>query len=156
MVLSGDPLRLSFRTDLVGIKLTEYESLVAKMSTVNLVQERDHVSWQLHKSGQFLTRSMHLHLIDQGFPFRRKLIWKLKVPLKIKIFLWYLSKGVILTKDNLARHNWHGSHKCCFCNSKETIQHLLFDCHHSKSIWRVVQVATGLTSPRSLGHLVGT
>jgi hypothetical protein len=32
--------------------------------------------------------------------------WKAKIPLKIKIFLWYLWKGVILTKDNLAKRHW--------------------------------------------------
>jgi hypothetical protein len=26
--------------------------------------------------------------------------WKAKIPLKIKIFLWYLWNGVVLTKDN--------------------------------------------------------
>ena len=34
-----------------------------------------------------------------------KHMWKLKIPLKIKIFMWYLKRGVILTKDNLARWN---------------------------------------------------
>jgi len=35
--------------------------------------------------------------------FTNKSIWKLKLSLKIKIFLWYLQRGVILTKDNLAK-----------------------------------------------------
>ena len=30
-------------------------------------------------------------------------LWKLRLPLKIKIFMWYLKRGVTLTKDNLAR-----------------------------------------------------
>jgi hypothetical protein len=30
-----------------------------------------------------------------------KYLWKLKIPLKIKIFMWFLNKKVILTKDNL-------------------------------------------------------
>ena len=30
-------------------------------------------------------------------------IWRVKIPLKIKVFLWYLKMGVILTKDNLAK-----------------------------------------------------
>jgi hypothetical protein len=34
--------------------------------------------------------------------------WKLKVALKIKIFLWYLKREVVLTKDNLVRRNWDG------------------------------------------------
>jgi hypothetical protein len=29
-------------------------------------------------------------------------LWKLKVPLKIKIFLWFSKKRVILTKNNFA------------------------------------------------------
>jgi hypothetical protein len=37
------------------------------------------------------------------------LLWKLKVPLCIKIFLWYLIRGVMLTKDNLIRQNWNGN-----------------------------------------------
>jgi hypothetical protein len=28
-----------------------------------------------------------------------KTLWNLKMPLKIKIFMWYLIKGVVLTKD---------------------------------------------------------
>ena len=31
----------------------------------------------------------------------------MKIPLKIKIFVWYLRKGVILTKDNFVKCSWH-------------------------------------------------
>ena len=31
--------------------------------------------------------------------------WKLRIPLKIKIFMWYFRRGVLLTKDNLAKRN---------------------------------------------------
>jgi len=34
-----------------------------------------------------------------------KEIWKLKIPLKIKIFLWFFQRGILLTKDNLAKKN---------------------------------------------------
>ena len=51
-------------------------------------------------------------------------MWKLKAPLKIKIFLWYLRRCVILTKDNFAKQNWQGNQQCCFCHETETIQHL--------------------------------
>ena len=98
---------------------------------------------------------MYLFLMNQNVPFHNIIIWKLKLPLKIKIFFWYLQRGVILTKDNLAKRNWIGSQKCCYCNSNETIQHLFFDCPHAKVIWRVVQVATGISQPRSLAHMAG-
>ena len=43
--------------------------------------------------------------------------------------MWYLKRGVILTKDNLARRNWHGDKTCSICHSLETIQHPLFKYH---------------------------
>ncbi|WVZ81475.1 hypothetical protein U9M48_028849, partial [Paspalum notatum var. saurae] len=55
---------------------------------------------------------------DKDTPFNTKFIWKLKLPLKIKIFLYYLWRGVILTKDNLVKRNWTGSQNClesCSC-----------------------------------------
>jgi hypothetical protein len=30
-------------------------------------------------------------------------LWKIKIPLKVKIFLWFLFRGVTLTKDNLVK-----------------------------------------------------
>jgi hypothetical protein len=38
------------------------------------------------------------------------------LPLKVKIFIWYLIKGVALTKDNLAKRQWKRSLKCYYCN----------------------------------------
>jgi hypothetical protein len=111
--------------------------------------------WDLNTSGTFSIRSMYLNLLNQHVPFRHKFIWKLKIPLKIKIFFWYLQRGVILTKDNLARKNWKGSQKCCFYNANETIKHLLFDCHHAKQIWRIVYLATSLSPSKSISHMFG-
>ena len=51
--------------------------------------------------------------------------------------------------------NWKGSLKCCFCNCNESITHLLFNCHHTKEIWKIVYLATGLTPPRSIFHMLG-
>ena len=77
------------------------------------------------------------------------------MPLKIKIFMWYLKRGVILTKDNLVRWNWNGSKHCCFCSSDETIQHLFIDCHVAKFLWRAVQFAFDLHPPQTITNLFG-
>jgi hypothetical protein len=37
-------------------------------------------------------------------------------------------RGVILTKDNVVKHNWQGSEKCCFCQKNNIIKHLFFEC----------------------------
>ena len=155
-VLSSKPLNISFRRALVDEKLQEWLDLVAKITNFNLVEGRDHFRWNLHNDGIFTVRSMYLHEMNQHAPFCHKLIWKLKIPLKIKIFFWYLQRGVILTKDNLLRKNWKGSLKCCFCNCNESITHLLFDCHHAKEVWRIVYLAIYRVNPIKIDfHMLG-
>jgi hypothetical protein len=68
---------------------------------VNLTEEDDIFSWNLHQSGQFSVRSMYLALINNGYIERNKFIWKLKIPLKIKSFMWYLFMGIVLKKRQL-------------------------------------------------------
>ena len=104
-VMAKRPLNLSFRRALVDNKLVEWHNLVAQINHVELVEGSDTFRWNLTKSGLYSVRSLYLHLIDTQPPFQHKMIWKLKIPLKIKIFLWYLQRGVVLTKDNLARKN---------------------------------------------------
>jgi hypothetical protein len=67
--------------------------------------------------------------------------------------LWYLYKGIILTKDNLAKRQWQGDKKCCFCSSEEFIQHLLFDCPFVKFVWRTIHISFNLTSPTSVHNM---
>jgi hypothetical protein len=45
---------------------------------------------------------MYKYLVNNGIKVTQK-IWHMKVPLKIKIFLWFLKKGVILTKTILLK-----------------------------------------------------
>ena len=69
--------------------------------------------------------------------------------------MWYLLKGVVLTKDNLAKRNWQGSSKCGFCNLDETNQHLFIDCHVAHFMWRLISICFGLPGPRSVKHFFG-
>ena len=69
--------------------------------------------------------------------------------------MWYLIKGVTLTKDNLARRRWKGSLKCCCCNLNETIQHLFFYCQNAKFLWRLISVVFNLPMPQNTKILWG-
>jgi phosphate/sulfate permease len=64
-------------------------------------------------------------------------------------FLWYLHRGVILTKDNLAKQNWKGSKACNLCQDTETIQHLFFECRFARIVWSLVFWALGIPKPTS-------
>ena len=59
----------------------------------------------------------------------------------------YLKRGVVLTKDNLARRNWNGNKACCFCSKPKTIQHLFVKCHYAKFLWRAIHLVLGIPLP---------
>jgi hypothetical protein len=94
---------------------------------------------------------MYTALINNGIRVSQD-IWQIKVPTKI-IFLWYLKRGVTLTKDNLARRNWNGDTRCSYCHSPETIHHLFFKCFYAKFLWRAIHLMFGISPPLSIDDL---
>jgi hypothetical protein len=123
------------------------------VANIQLTNQWDRFVWGLHQNGLFSVKSMYRALLGtQALPYNT-FIWKLKLPLKIKVFLRYLYKGVVLTKDNLAWRQWQGDRKCCFCSSNESIQHLFFDCHFAKFIWKIVHVSFNLSPPTNIHNI---
>ena len=110
---------------------------------------------ELNKSGIFSVQSFYAALIGNDQVPIRNWFWFIKIPLKVKIFLWYLKRGIVLTKDNLLKRNWRGSSKCCFCIKDETIQHLFFECPFAHIAWWVVQCVFNLVPPVSMAHMFG-
>jgi hypothetical protein len=100
---------------------------VARVVHIRLNGARDRFIWGQLQSGSFTVMSMYNALITDTRVRYNMMLWKMKVPLRIKIFLRYLKHGVVRTKDNLARWNWHGNMLCVFCSHPESIQHLFFD-----------------------------
>ena len=148
-------LNLSFRRTITGIKLVEWQNLLYLLSSVSLNPSSDKFVWDGHKNGIFLVQSMYHLLMYNPSNNRNKMIWKLKIPLKIKVFLWNLGRGAILTKDNLARRRWKGSLTCCFCNRNESIQHLFY-CYIAKNIWRIIYFALKIEMPVNINHIIGS
>ena len=99
---------------------------------------------------------MYSALLDVRVLPINKSVWKLKIPLKVKIFIWLLHRGVILTKDNLAKRNWNGSKQYCFCMNDETIVHLFFGCLMARLVWRIIFITFGHTKPSNIVHLFGS
>jgi hypothetical protein len=85
-----------------------WNELVGRIMHVRLNDQANVFIWNLHQNVQYTVKSLYLALISNGLTNMNKQLWKLKVPLKIKIFMWYLKREVVLTKDNLVRHNWDG------------------------------------------------
>jgi hypothetical protein len=134
-VLSTVPLNVSFCRFLSASNLQLWNDLVRRIMHVQLNDKRDTFIWNLHQNGTYTVHSMYLTLINNRMTNINKQLWRIKIPLKIKIFMWYINKEVVLTKDNLAKRNWDGNKQCRFCQHDKTIQHLCFYCYYARFIW---------------------
>jgi hypothetical protein len=150
-VLNSSPLNISFRRALVCGKLQEWHNLVLRLVNINLHEGKDIIIRPLHANGSFSIRPMYKYLISSWIRVTQE-IWHTKLSLKIKIFMWYLKNGVILTKYNLVRRNWNGKLRC-FCNMEESIKHLFFECAYARFLWRVVHIVFGIVPPLNTDNL---
>ena len=70
----------------------KHVSVADVFNTLPLVlsNDQDGFRWNLSPDGQFSVKSHYLGLIHLDVPNLNKNLWKLKAPIKIKIFLWFL------------------------------------------------------------------
>ena len=128
--------------------------MLQRLVLVNLTEGADEFRWNLHTNGKFSVDSMYNALIQPDIPVdNNKKIWKMNIPLKNKVFAWYLRRGVILTKDKLVKRNWHVSKKCVFYHKDEIIKHLFFDCQFARSIWSIIQIGSTLYPQIGRAHV---
>jgi hypothetical protein len=98
-------LNVSFRGSLQGNNLAIWNDLVFRVMYVQLNDQDDVFKWNLHQNRQYSVHSLYLGLINNGVIQINTKVWKMKIALKIKVFMWYIQKVVVLTKDNLAKRN---------------------------------------------------
>ncbi|WVZ90481.1 hypothetical protein U9M48_036780 [Paspalum notatum var. saurae] len=124
---SSSPPSICWRRQLYGTNLDIWNSLLSRLEGLELSQEQDAFYWNLTTNGKFSVKSHYAALMFSNTP-----------------------NGVILTKDNLAKRNWQGSLTCAFCHKEETINHLFFECRLSRSVWSILQMATGINPPQNV------
>ena len=132
--------------------MSNLSSMSSSLMLVSLTDEEDVFKWSLTPTGLFSVKLMYLHYMNGHTPFLRKYLWKLKVPLKIKIFMWFVHKKVILTKDNLLKRQWNGCKRCAFCQSDETVEHLFIHCPVARNIWQLIHLL--ITSRHRVAYLI--
>lgn len=70
-----------------------------------------------------------------------KMIWKAKNPDRNKQFIWRLQHNAIATRRNLVRKKIASDPRCPICKmEEETIEHLLFLCPWTTSVWFGLQL----------------
>lgn len=134
------------RRCLTGESLDEWQDLLATIDQVNIENAgEDDVRWVIDKSQTYSTKSLYYCLTHGGVQDSlNDLLWKSKMPLKVKIFLWQVFHNKLQTALNLCKREWHGSPLCCVCHKPETVNHILFECLFAQYIWCCVRDAFSL------------
>jgi hypothetical protein len=82
-------------------------------------------------------QSLHVVINNKGVCLvYTPIMWKLKIPSRIHIFLWLLANNKIQTRDNLAKRKKMDDMACAFCNEHESVRHLFFECCVAQAFWR--------------------
>lgn len=115
---------LSFRRWLDIPNQTKLRQLRDILMTCPLNTDKEVPKWSWEKSGTFSVKSVYKHLCKDEITQPNIKIWKAKIPLKIKVFMWLIENNAILTKDNVSKRKWQGDLRCRFCPQPESINHL--------------------------------
>jgi hypothetical protein len=75
------------------------------LAMIALNYEKDKPKWKLTKSGVFSVKSLYNKLSAVGVDRSFKQLWKARISLKIKIWLWIIWHNAIATKDNMKKGN---------------------------------------------------
>ena len=86
-VFSTVPLNVTFRRSLHGPNLILWHELVTKIYRVQLNNNKDTFWWDNTTNGLFTVQFMYRSLLNNNSVSGHKVIWKIKVPLKLKNFL---------------------------------------------------------------------
>lgn len=103
----------------------------------------DVLIWK-HNNKAYNTADMY-RLINTNNSFsisRWSFLWDLKVPPKIRIFVWKLCNKILPTKHFLARRltNYNIHPYCTQCNTEnENVKHIFKDCRVAKQCWRFLE-----------------
>jgi hypothetical protein len=114
------------------------------LERVKLNGMKDRAIWVLEKSGVYSVKSMYRSLTHRGVINKRmRELWKSKLPMRIKTFMWLVCQGRIQSGKMLKRMNWKGDASCVVCGRIESADHIFFGCVAARFAWNRLGQAAG-------------
>lgn len=117
--------------------------LQSLLENIHITEEKDVLRWT--KSSDKFSSKQFLHLYSKSNDVQASLkkgwncLWSIKLPPKIKIFLWKLHWCIVPTRYFLSKRIHNLSQACVWCGHEtETVQHLFWDCEIALEAWDFV------------------
>ena len=63
------------------------------------------------------------------------MLWGIKVPSKVRVFLWRLARCSLPSKDVLLHRNMSDSSACSICGAGDSWRHSLLECNMARYVW---------------------
>lgn len=122
------------RNEILRIVTKRGAILQALVSSCTPMGGQDVLRWRWMERKIFTVRSLYNFLTQNIMRDPTRLqIQKLKIPVKVKIFIGLLLRNRMLTKHNLVRRGWMSKLTCVLCEDElETTNYLLHNCGYSK------------------------
>ena len=117
---------------------------------LNATQRRDELVWKENRARRFSVKTAYqvaLRLIQQDRAEHLdahmdgkvwKTIWALKVPPKVRNFIWRACSNIFPNKDNLQHRRVKVDSRCdVCCQQPEKNSHLLWECPMARNVWAI-------------------
>jgi hypothetical protein len=125
----GENLKCTFRRIVHDRLLLMWEEVFQLASTLSLNDSENALIWKLSSNGVYSVQYLYKVTNFRGIqPVLVSSIWDIKIPPRVQYFLWLLSKNKLLTRDNVGKRRKVDYEWCLFCDEKESVPHLFFDC----------------------------
>jgi ribonuclease HI len=105
--------------------------------------KEDGYTWKFNSHGEYSVKSAYYYIMENlidNEAFRVEgnwlSIWKLRIPQKVKVFLWRMARGCLPTREKLQQKGVHCSNRCVHCqNNFENEWHIFVGCRKAQEIW---------------------
>lgn len=101
------------------------------------------MSWGPTTSGVFESSLIYYSLVGRHNPSWVPGLWATRVPLKIRIFLWQLARGLLPSGNKVMKRNGTGDGLCPLCGVGEDGSHIFFSCVAAQFLWSYLHEALG-------------
>jgi hypothetical protein len=135
----GEGWRIHFRRQFSMVELVEWDNLTREIEGFAPSEEEDGVSWSLEASGAYSARSLYVRLSQGAAVTHFKEVWSLRVPPRIKIFLWQLIRGRLPSAEQIAKRHGPSNGDCGLCGEVEDCSHIFFGCSLARFMWAAIR-----------------
>ncbi|XP_074327916.1 uncharacterized protein LOC141665831 [Apium graveolens] len=128
--------------DLLDDLCNERDKNLIKQVPIPIRKRPDSWYWLFDDTGNFTVKSCYRQLAGEWACPDRKFwnkIWHLKLPGKVRNFIWRMCRDVLPTAANLINKQVNIVDRCLWCQTHiEDSMHILFRCTFAREVWAAV------------------